>query len=282
MTRVLALLSRLVLPALAIAALWGLFRAVEFDLQSYAAWTGLLLGLVALVALVRPAAWLWLPTRKRALLALLAGAAVVAAALAWPPALRRSAGPHQRLDDFLPEYQAVEHHEARTRAPIDRVVAAVHEVGLADMPAAKVLIQLRSLADGPLKRDPRPPADTSLLDVMMQPGSGFLVLDASDPRHPIYGMAGAPWSNAQAPDVHDAAAFRAYADPGNVRVAFDFQMVEEPGGVVRISTETRILGTDAAARQTFARYWRLVYPGSAIIRRVWLDAIVRRAERGPS
>jgi hypothetical protein len=279
MSRVLALLSRLVLPALAVAALWGLSRAVAFDLPSYAAWTGILVALVALLALLRPAAWLWLPTRRRALLALALGAAVVAAALAWPPAVRRSAGPHHRLDDFLPEYQAVEHHEARTRAPVARVVAAVREVGLADMPAAAVLMRLRSLADGPLKRDDLPRMDASLLDTMLSSGSGFLVLDDRDPRDRVYGMAGAPWSSAAAPDVHDAATFEAFRAPGNVRVAFDFRVVEEPGGVVRLSTETRILGTDAAARRTFARYWRIVYPGSAIIRRVWLDAIVRRAER---
>lgn len=279
MSRALAVLPRLVLPALAAAALWALSRAVEFDLPSYAAWAGLLVGLVALAALVRPAAWLWLPTRRLAAVALAAGAATVVAALAWPPSMRRSAAPHQRLDDFLPEYQASEHHEARTHAPLARVVAAVREVRLADMPAAQVLMRLRSLADGPLRRDP--PGDGSLLDTMLQPGSGFLVLDDGDPRDRLYGMAGAPWSSAAAPDVHDAAAFLAFADPGNVRVAFDFQVAEEPGGVVRLSTETRILGTDAAARRTFARYWRIVYPGSAIIRRVWLDAIVRRAERGP-
>jgi hypothetical protein len=269
----------LVLPALAIAALWALSRAVAFDLASYAAWTGILGVALALLALIRPAAWLWLPTRKRALVALAAGVAVAAVALAWPPSVRRSAGPHKRIDDFLPEYQAAEHHEARTRAPLARVVAAVREARLADMPAAVVLIRIRSLADGPLQRSELVPGDGSLLDIMLRPGSGFLVLDESDPRDRVYGMAGAPWSSAPSPDVRDAATFHAFREPGNVRVAFDFQVVEEPGGVVRLSTETRILGTDQAAQRKFARYWRMVYPGSAIIRRVWLDAIVRRAER---
>ena len=41
------------------------------------------------------------------------------------------------------------------------------------------------------------------------------------------------------------------------------------------------LGNDAEARCLFSRYWRIIYPGSAIIRRVWLDAIVARA-LGPS
>jgi hypothetical protein len=57
-------------------------------------------------------------------------------------------------------------------------------------------------------------------------------------------------------------------------------VVPEEDGVVRVSTETRCLAHGDEARRTFAGYWRIIYPGSAIIRRVWLDAIVARAERG--
>jgi hypothetical protein len=35
---------------------------------------------------------------------------------------------------------------------------------------------------------------------------------------------------------------------------------------------------DTAARQRFAAYWRVIYPGSALIRRMWLRAIARRTE----
>jgi hypothetical protein len=44
-----------------------------------------------------------------------------------------------------------------------------------------------------------------------------------------------------------------------------------------VSTETRVFANNAAARRRFAAYWRLIYPGSAMIRRMWLRAIVRRA-----
>ena len=49
--------------------------------------------------------------------------------------------------------------------------------------------------------------------------------------------------------------------------------------MVRVSTETRCLANSDAARRTLAGYWRIIYPGSAIIRRVWLDAIIDRAVR---
>ena len=44
-----------------------------------------------------------------------------------------------------------------------------------------------------------------------------------------------------------------------------------------VSTETRVFATSDDARRQFARYWRVIYPGSAIIRRMWLRAIARRA-----
>jgi hypothetical protein len=46
-----------------------------------------------------------------------------------------------------------------------------------------------------------------------------------------------------------------------------------------ITTETRVAATDDGARRSFKRYWRLIAPGSALIRVVWLRAIRRRAER---
>jgi hypothetical protein len=54
----------------------------------------------------------------------------------------------------------------------------------------------------------------------------------------------------------------------------------EPGdGVSTVTTETRVIGTDETAARGFAAYWRLIYPGSALIRRMWLRAIKERAEQ---
>ena len=59
----------------------------------------------------------------------------------------------------------------------------------------------------------------------------------------------------------------------------DFHVQPTPGGCL-LSTETRIKATDGDARRSFGRYWRIIHPGSALIRRVWLRAVRRRAERG--
>jgi hypothetical protein len=51
--------------------------------------------------------------------------------------------------------------------------------------------------------------------------------------------------------------------------------------VTIVTTETRIYATDASAGRRFAPYWRVIYPGSALIRRMWLRAIAHRAEAQP-
>ena len=53
-----------------------------------------------------------------------------------------------------------------------------------------------------------------------------------------------------------------------------------PDGCV-VTTETRVFTTDPSSRRKFGEYWRVIYPGSALIRRMWLQAIKRRAENGP-
>ena len=54
-------------------------------------------------------------------------------------------------------------------------------------------------------------------------------------------------------------------------------VTNEPDGV-RLRTQTRVDATSPGAASRFALYWRAIYPGSALIRRMWLAAIRRRAE----
>jgi hypothetical protein len=255
----------------------GAAHYVPFALASYAAWIGIAVAVLGLLSVVRPIRFLGIRSRSRGMLVLAVGAALTITAVLWPTSIVRATGPHQRLDEFLPDYQFREYHEAVARAPIERVIEAARRVSFADMPAAVFLLWVRHMAAGqveamPLDRRP-------ILEMMAHPGTGFLPLDVSDPREVVFGMAGKPWSNEPPPRVSTPEEFRAFRAPGQIRVAFDIRLVEERPGVVRVSTETRILGNDPGASRVFARYWRVIYPGSAIIRRVWLDAIVARAER---
>lgn len=266
----------------AVGVLFGavLWRSAPFDLASYAAWAGIFLAVASLGTMVKPPRWLGRKPRARAAVLLGLGLSMTVTALVWPNHLHRSARSHCRLDDLLPEFQFVEYHEARTRAPLERVLEAARRVSLADMPAARVLIRLRGLASGKLTAPA--PDTTPLIDLFARPGQGSLLLDAANPQEIVLGIVGRPWKDEPPPQVTSLAEFAAFSQPGHVRVVFDVRTVDEGAGVVRVSTETRILGNDAEARRVFARYWRLIYPGSAIIRRVWLDAIIARADLGRS
>jgi hypothetical protein len=45
-----------------------------------------------------------------------------------------------------------------------------------------------------------------------------------------------------------------------------------------LSTETRVVATDARTRRAFAVYWFLIRPGSGVIRRELLRVVARRSE----
>ncbi len=50
-------------------------------------------------------------------------------------------------------------------------------------------------------------------------------------------------------------------------------------GWTTISTETRLHALDAESRRATAVYWRLIYPGSGMLRTMWLQAARTRAEK---
>jgi hypothetical protein len=66
--------------------------------------------------------------------------------------------------------------------------------------------------------------------------------------------------------------------PGNAVATINFRVRDEGGGWCTVTTETRVFATDLAAQRRFARYWRVIYPGSSLLRYTWLRAIRARSE----
>jgi hypothetical protein len=65
---------------------------------------------------------------------------------------------------------------------------------------------------------------------------------------------------------------------GYASATLNFRITPADNSGSIVSTETRVFAPDDATRRSFARYWRVIYPGSALIRREWLGAIRRRAD----
>ena len=276
MRRKTRLLVLALIVVVAAASLAFVVHYVPLNAPSFLAWIGVAATLAGLISLARPLRFVGVRTRWHALAVALCGAGLAVTAVLWPAHVVRSARADQRLDRFLSEFQFSEYHEARVRAPVAAVVEAVRQVSLTDMPAAVLLLRIRAAAGGHFRGSAPDPGP--ILDTMFQPGSGFLALDVDDPGELVYGMIG--FVHEPPPPVTTPEQFAAFTSPGGIRVAFNLRVVPEDDGVVRVSTETRCLANGDAARRTFAGHWRFIYPGSAIIRRVWLDAIVDRALRG--
>jgi hypothetical protein len=107
---------------------------------------------------------------------------------------------------------------------------------------------------------------------------GWGVLAEDPDRVIVMGAVTKPWEpnvtfRALPPD-----AFARFDEPGFVKIAWTLEAdPDDSGSVAR--TETRAVATDAVSRATFRRYWRRVWPGIVLIRRIVLRTMKRDAER---
>jgi hypothetical protein len=240
-------------------------------------YAGFLLGILGLVSLAKPLKFLGVRTRRAAAGILVLALCVVVTGMALAaPLLALPAGERARLDAFVPSCQFREVHSIRVHAPPDAVYRAARSVTAREIRFFRLLTWIRSPRFGRARREEilAAPADKPLLDVALH--SGFVLL-ADDPgRELVFGtiLCGRPPGIAR----FGATDFLELERPGFCKAAMNFQLRDEGGGWVRLSTETRVLALDPSARRRFAVYWRVISPGSALIRRMWLEAIRRRAE----
>jgi hypothetical protein len=113
----------------------------------------------------------------------------------------------------------------------------------------------------------------SLIDVALNGGFARLAEDA--PRELVIGtvvVAPPGTHGALTPEV-----FQKPLPPGFAVAAMNFLVTADGPGRSLVSTETRVFANSPSARRQFATYWRLIYPGSAIIHRMWLRAVRKRA-----
>ena len=148
------------------------------------------------------------------------------------------------LDDVLPHYDRHELHSIAYAGSLEGVLAE----RVARDPVVRLLFRLRGV-----------PVDGTIGGLFTR--LRFQELARTE-HELVVGASGTPW--------RPGGGIRPFADagPGAVRVAVNFLI---DGG--RLSTETRIEAVDDAARRAFLRYWRVVGPFSAVIRRRWLKQI---------
>ncbi|HXT49894.1 MAG TPA: hypothetical protein VN811_02570 [Thermoanaerobaculia bacterium] len=252
-------------------------------------YAGLVLAFVGIVTIVRPLRWLRIPSRRRATVVLAAGLLLAVVAVALPAPTIRVVQTRSQLDAIVPAWQFGERHEIRVHADPARVERAIRAVTAREIRLFRLLTWIRN------PRLPRStqrenilaaPADRPILDVALK--GGFMALAEEPQRELVFGtLVLVPAEIRRLPPdelrrrraAFNPAAFAALDKPGYAKAAMNFRLEDEGGGWTRLVTETRVFATDDHARRRFAAYWRTIYPGSALIRRMWLRAIRERAER---
>jgi hypothetical protein len=244
---------------------------------SLSVYAGLLLMVVGLAAVIRPIRWVGLLTRRKGLGLGMAGLAFVVIGLTARTPEYRVARTNMLLDEFIPVWQFREVHTIDVDAPPERVFDAIKSVRADEILFFRTLTWIRRggrpLPPGILNASP----NESLIDVALN--GGFIRLAEVPPRELVIGtvVLVPPGRHGRlTPEV-----FRRKLPPGFALAAMNFLVDQNRAGRTRVHTETRVYANSPAACRRFARYWRIIYPGSAIIRRMWLRAVKRRATTEP-
>jgi hypothetical protein len=217
------------------------------------------------VSILIPLRFLGIRTRKRGLIVLGLGLLAFTLGVYLPVEETRVAAPRTRLDEFAPVYQFSEFHSILVSAPKDQVDAAIRTVRPEEIRFFKTLTLIRGI--GTLAPEGRPILESFT-------AKWFLLL-ADDPGREIVFGRGADASGRR---TLAAAEFKTSHPPPPIKIVMNFRIEDVDATHCSLTTETRVYAAGPRALRGFATYWRMIYPGSAIIRRMWLRAIKRRAE----
>jgi hypothetical protein len=233
-------------------------------------------ALVGLVSIVRPVRTLRIRSRWVALAVFLIGAAGARHALDAPALADYVARPQSRLDEFAPIYQFSEQASIPVRASSARVYEAIFRVTAAEVPLYRTLAWMRrGGASGP--ESVLNPADNDPL-VRVATRTSFLALADVPGREFVMGAVVMAPEGVRLAANPTPASFKALTRPGFAKAVMSFSVVPQGPELCLLRTETRVHATDSMSRDVFARYWKVIAPGSSLIRYMWLRAIKVRAE----
>lgn len=159
-----------------------------------------------------------------------------------------------RLDELMPVWDVRERHERHVPASPRDAVAAAIGIPVAPDGIVRTLFRVRGL-----------PGGGSVHGAMR--ALGFEQLLCED-ECVVLGAAGRPWS------PRGRIGRFSTAGAGEIRMLFEISATEAEGGAL-LCTETRVAAVDAGARRAFRRYWLVIGPFSALVRRRWLAAAER-------
>jgi hypothetical protein len=175
---------------------------------------------------------------------------------------------HDRLDAWLPAPSIRTQHRRAAAAAPDRLWACARGVRLGDTRTLGRLVRWRI---------PGTRAD-STFDQLLR-GYPFAVLAESE-HALVSGLCGRIWTLARDyPRLDGAADFRAWEEPGTVRVLIAHWAESRPDGRAEIVSEARVAPVDRGAARRLRALWLVVGPFDHLVGADALTMAVRRAEQ---
>ncbi|MCX6537918.1 MAG: hypothetical protein NT151_03120 [Acidobacteria bacterium] len=234
------------------------------------------LSLAGALSVLVPLRFLGIRTRATGWLVLLAGLVVAGVALTRPADETTVASVRTRLDEFAPTYQFSEVNQIPVNATPERTFRAVMEVTPAEIPLYRSLVWIRRGGTKGSESILNAADDVSLITVATR--TTFLKLAEDANREFVMGTVVIAPPGVRLPLGSESSSFKALVQPGFAKATMSFLVEPGQSGWCLLRTETRVYAIDPASRSTFARYWRIIRPGSELIRKMWLRAIKVRAE----
>jgi hypothetical protein len=243
---------------------------------SFALYAWVLVAAAGAVSLVRPLRALGIRNRWLAWPVLAIGVAGASYVLDRPALADYATSRGRHLDAFMPTYQFSEVFEIPVHAPRDRIYRAILSVSADEIPLYRTLAWIRrGAAEGP-ESVLNPPDGVPLVTVATR--TSFVTLAEDAGRELVIGTVVIAPPGVRLALGSDPASFMALDQAGFAKAAIAFLVTPQSDGWAMLRTDTRVWATDPVSRDRFARYWRVIAPGSAITRLMWLRAIKVRAE----
>ena len=173
-----------------------------------------------------------------------------------------------RLDNWLPAATIRTRHRRAAAAAPDRLWACTRAVRLADTRTLGRLVRWRI---------PETPFEATFDDLLRC--YPFTVLEERE-RLLVSGLCGRIWTLARDyPRLNGPADFRAWTEPGTVRVLIAHWVEPLADGRAEILSEARVAPIDRAAARRLRALWLVVGPSDHLVGAEGLTVAARRAER---
>lgn len=191
------------------------------------------------------------------------------------------------MDQFLPRYDLAVVHADVFRASPAECYRAASELDLFQAPLVRALLGIRGLPRrvvGTLGRR----ATTTALGASPRTfrfkdmvGLGWILLGETPGVEMVLGQVSHPWKavadSTHAPTTPEQ--YTSFDEPGFAKIATSLRIDPYGNDSSILTMETRVALTDEESRRRFRRYWLLIGPFSALIRRMALRLLATEFRR---